>query len=363
MKNKLANMNNYIRSLRYAKRLFWNFGTPLYLIFFITSRCNLKCKHCFFWKELNREENALTLEEIEKISKQMDNLPYLRITGGEPSLRSDFADIAEIFYRNNKLLNLGLNTNGFLTDRIIIGVKQILESCPDLNVDVCVSIDDIGNRHDEHRGVQGTYDKAVMTLKELNKLTIRYPRLKSVIGVDINKSNQGRIKEIYEEIVKLNVSYICDTIIRGDARDSSVKDVDIGKYKKFTELVRNYNKQRTHQAYIDINAKDEFIAETVVKIKTENKWPGFNCTAGINAGVLYSNGDLFPCELLNKKIGNIRDYNYDFRKIWKSEENKKIRKYIKENKCFCTHENFLTASIFSSPLALFKLIIKILKLK
>lgn len=362
MKEGTKNFENYFKALKYAKRLFLkNSTTPLYLIFFVTSKCNLRCKHCFYWRELNKPENWLSLEEIEKIARSMDYLPYLRITGGEPTMRNDFAEIPKIFYKNNKLLNLGINTNGFLTEKVVEGVKSILRECPDLNVDLCVSIDDLNKRHDENRGVPGTYKNAINTLRELNKLREKYQRLKTVIGIDVNKNNQNRLQEIYNEVKKLDVDYICDTIVRGDPKNPDVKNVDITNYEKLTELLYGYNKKRQHQAYININAKDAVVAETIIKTKTENKWWGFNCTAGINAGVIYSNGDIFPCEQLNKKIGNIKDFNYNFKELWNSQVNKEIRNYIKKNKHFCTHENFITASMFSSPTALSKVILKSLK--
>ncbi|RJQ32472.1 radical SAM protein [Candidatus Parcubacteria bacterium] len=356
---KFNNLVGYIRGLKYLRRaVLKKSGTPLYLIFFITSKCNLRCKHCFYWKELNKEEKFLSLEEIQKISLSMEDLPYLRLTGGEPSLRPDFPQIAEIFYKNNNLINLGINTNGFFTEKIIAGVQQILEKCPDLNVDVCVSLDDTRKGHDNNRGVAGTYDNAVNTLLKLNKLREIYPKMKTVIGLDLNKSNQDRLALIFEEIKALDVSYICDTVVRGDPKEPAIKDVKMSNYKTLNDLVGSYNIKRQHHAYFNINAKDKMVEEAVLKARVENKWWGFNCTAGVNAGVIYADGAVFPCEGRNEKIGNIRDYNYDFKELWNSEENQKIRETIKKGRCHCTHENFITASIFSSPYALIKLLFK-----
>ena len=63
------------------------------------------------------------------------------------------------------------------------------------------------------------------------------------------------------------------------------------------------------------------------------------CHAGGLFGIIGSKGEIYACELLQeKKIGNLRDYNFDFLKIWTSEENKKVKKFIKKTNCNCTYE-------------------------
>ena len=51
---------------------------PIYLIYFVTNKCNSKCNHCFYSKKLNVMKNKdLSLEEIEKFSKQLGKLVWL----------------------------------------------------------------------------------------------------------------------------------------------------------------------------------------------------------------------------------------------------------------------------------------------
>ncbi|MEE8585035.1 MAG: hypothetical protein V3T83_09310, partial [Acidobacteriota bacterium] len=67
-------MPSLLDDLQIAKRLFVKRGLPVNLIFFVTSRCNLLCKHCFYWEELNKRSGELSFEEIEKISRSLPNL-------------------------------------------------------------------------------------------------------------------------------------------------------------------------------------------------------------------------------------------------------------------------------------------------
>jgi len=101
-------IENYLNTINYAKNIFIKkCASPIYLIFFVTEICNARCKHCFgnFSNEKEKAKEELSLEEINKISKNMDNLLYLLPTGGEPFLREDLPDIINVFYRNNRLRN------------------------------------------------------------------------------------------------------------------------------------------------------------------------------------------------------------------------------------------------------------------
>jgi radical SAM protein with 4Fe4S-binding SPASM domain len=87
------------------------------------------------------------------------------------------------------------------------------------------------------------------------------------------------------------------------------------------------------------------------------------CYAGNLTGIIRSNGDVYPCEILDNKIGNLRENNYDLRKIWQSDAANKIRNKIREEKCFCTHECFITNNILFNPKMLPKIFLEYIKLK
>ena len=93
---------------------------PWYLILYVTSHCNQRCNMCFAWEMLNslKKSEEWTLEEFTKIAKQFPNLYQLSLTGGEPTLRRDLAEIIEIFYKHSNVRRITIPTNGFYTDRI-----------------------------------------------------------------------------------------------------------------------------------------------------------------------------------------------------------------------------------------------------
>src|SRR5713226_10446805 len=74
--------------------------TPPFMIIFINSICNLTCEHCFYWKNLNQRNN-LTFEEFRKLSLELGEFEQLNLSGGEPFLQPQFADICKLFLKNN----------------------------------------------------------------------------------------------------------------------------------------------------------------------------------------------------------------------------------------------------------------------
>jgi hypothetical protein len=69
------------------------------------------------------------------------------------------------------------------------------------------------------------------------------------------------------------------------------------------------------------------------------------------------------CELRDDKLGNIRDFDYDFRKLWLSDRAKAISKDILDNKCFCTHECFMSTNILFNPRLYPRLVGEVAKLR
>lgn len=82
----------------------------------LTYRCNNICRHCWLWLAPNASQQTaeLSFDEIRSIAAQARALGtrQWKISGGEPMLRDDFADIFDTLTR--KAPTYSLNTNGTL---------------------------------------------------------------------------------------------------------------------------------------------------------------------------------------------------------------------------------------------------------
>src|SRR5262249_14969131 len=123
---------------------------PSFLVLFINSICNMTCEHCFYWRSLNRRDD-LTRDELVALSRDLGRIENLNLSGGEPFLRPDFADICRQFIRHNRVRQIYVPTNGYFTERT---VRQIRDTLAERTLELFVaelSLDGQPEFHDQFR--------------------------------------------------------------------------------------------------------------------------------------------------------------------------------------------------------------------
>jgi radical SAM protein with 4Fe4S-binding SPASM domain len=331
---------------------------PAYAIFFVTSRCNFKCQHCFYWKDLNVKEE-LSLNEFLSISKGFDNLVYLNLTGGEPFLREDLDKICFYFYKNSGTKFVAISTNGFFTEKITEKVSTILNSCRDIQLNIAISIDSLYKKHDKFRGVEGSFRNAIKTINLLKKIKEKHPNLNIIINTCYSKYNEDEIKKIYEYLKKLGVSYQRIGLLREDTKDPELTKVSLEKYEDLMKEIRKDEKNLNYSnLFRTINQLNN---EINLKVKKNNKRV-LPCVAGRKMIVIKENGDVFPCEILNRKMGNLKEFDYKISKLLKSRTAREIKNSIRKN-CFCHWGCATQNNIVFNPRMYPKIIYRLLKNK
>ena len=336
---------------------------PSFFIFYPTSRCNLKCNHCFYHDSLNKRFNELTLDEIDKITKTMDPILSLILTGGEPYLRKDLDQIVRIFYENCKVPILSIPSNGWYLSKMDKQIRNMMEWCPYLTLNQQISIDGIGKDHNAIRmdkqvvGGDNSFEKAIKTIDHLKELKKIYQRINIGIIITFTNENQKKFKDILKEIYSMtNPDNISINLVRGDPKQKVNLDLDLNLYREAVKYRDSlfYEKKMSGHAKFEGNrlatAGRILLNELVYKTYESNEY-STPCYAGNLSGVMYPEGNVYPCEILDDshKIGNIRDFDLDFKKLWLSDKAKKEVKFVRKTKCFCTHECFNIVNILFNP--------------
>ena len=91
----------------------------------LTYRCNSKCSMCNIWKYPSLPEEEISLETLAKIP---DHLGTINLTGGEPTLRKDLAEIVDLLYP--KAQKFEISSNGLLPEKI----EPIIKKYPDIKI-------------------------------------------------------------------------------------------------------------------------------------------------------------------------------------------------------------------------------------
>ncbi len=174
-------------------------SSPRAMFFEITKKCNGSCVECFMDSNAKKwPKKEATLNEIKDILTQFSESggDYIRLTGGEPTTRTDFFNIVEFIHKQG--VRIGLNTNGLfgkeMLDRILAtGIN-----------DIRVSLDGPEKLNDQIRG-QGTYEKIIRTLtgiSEYNKKSDTPVQL--TINMVLMKTNKIFIEEMFNLAQKYN---------------------------------------------------------------------------------------------------------------------------------------------------------------
>jgi len=341
------NFHNKELFKRYARMATGRPFAPILLNILVTSVCDMRCIHCFFTDELNdkpRKKKQMKTHEIERISETLGaNLAVLILAGGEPFTRKDLPEVARAFYENNNLESIYLMSNGQIQQRILPDVTQILDECPNLNVTVALGIDGLKKEHDSIRQKPGSWDIAIDTARKLQEIQSDCPQLDIQTCTCLMNSNQDRIFDWYDFLKndlkpdKVNVNYI-----RPPSAVPHELDIDISRYHKLTEQI---GQDSAHSALKNNYAGDAgffkaaidvYMHQLIAKTALEGR-PQLRCFAGSAGGVIYDEGTVSSCELL-EPIGNLRDYDWDFSKLWYSEAMDRRREKVADG-CFCTHES------------------------
>lgn len=328
---------------------------PVQLTFFVTRRCNANCSFCFYRSQTaSSTAPELSLKEISKISASMGNLLWLAFSGGEPFLREDLVDIVKIFYEQNKPSVILLPTNGLLPDTICEKTEAILQACPNSIVAVKLSLDGPEDLHDSLRGVSGAFRSTMGTYERLRPLMARYPNLELGFNSVLCSENQHHMGELLD-FVGARAPGLTHTIsfIRGEVRDEGLKAVDPDQYRDVMSRMAADLEQGRSGTYRFGGARlkaaqdvlqRRLIYETLVKGKRLTP-----CYAGRVNLVLTETGEVYPCESFTHGMGNVKQADYDMRKLLKTDEGRAGIRAVKKSGCSCTHECYTMTNIFFNP--------------
>jgi len=338
-------------------------GKPSHLTVFITAVCNYRCRMCFYWREAARKKkNELTLSEFEKITRKMPRITSVALTGGEPFLRSDIDEIAKLFYQHAGVRSIFIPTNGSLPKIIGAKTKSILKECPGALITICLSIDGIGEDHDSIRGVTGAFKRSIETHRVLKSLQKKHRNLEINCSFTYNKFNQNKLLSTYETLAdKFGIKNFNASLVRGDTREDLSKEIDINRYLQDTGKIDERTFIQRRLSKFGSIFEEIIFARTALTRKLagqiyKQRQRAIPCLAGSFNLVITEEGEVYPCEMLAQSFGNLRKVGFDLGKLLNATKAKKIRKFIQNNGCWCTHEFNLPDNILFTRQGLVKLI-------
>jgi len=190
-----------------------------YLRLAIVDRCNLRCTYCMPENGLTwiKQKELMTDEEMLRICSVFTNMGVdkIRITGGEPFVRKNSIELIRKISELDGLTDLGLTTNGLLTEPYIpelkkFGIKSVNLSLDTLDKDRFFKITR-----------RNSFDKVMKTLEALLQHHIKV-KINTVVMENENIEDIIPLVELTKDL-PVDVRFIEEMPFNGGDTDISLK--------------------------------------------------------------------------------------------------------------------------------------------
>ncbi len=338
------------RLLGYPRKL------PLNITLSITSRCNSRCKTCNIWQRETKVEE-LSVEELRQVLKSLGHTPYwFTLSGGEPFLRKDIADICRIVYSHCQPGIINIPTNGLLSETIPETVREIATSCPKTHIVVNLSLDGIGPDHDNIRNVPGNWDKAMKTYGALRNLGS--PNLEVGVHTVVSRYNVNSVPQIYDYVASelkpdSYITEIAEERVELGTIEAGITP-SLEEYAPTIDYLSNKLKESKFSNVSKITQGFRLQYYDLVKQILKENRQVIPCYAGFASAQITPSGDVWMCCIKAVPIGNLREADYDFPKVWFSDTANEMRSNIKRKECYCPLANASYTNMLCHPPTLTK---------
>jgi len=303
---------------------------PFMISYAITSKCNLKCKHCYSdssedsdtSKELTNEESKKVIDQIADWGIQM-----LIMDGGEPTEREDLPDL--VYYATLKGVRTVIGTNATKID------AKLARKLKDAGVMAAqISVDGANSKtHDWFRGEEGSFDAAMAGAKVLREVgipfqfgaTVRRGTLKEIPRIlDLAVESGAMAAEMFDLVEVKRVKKLVPNEILTPEERKEIWTWLAKKQEDYPLIIRSPGCPMYPLLLnlLDIKPK-HFPYHTLYRIPYFNR----GCAAGYPNGymTILPDGNVIPCMLLQINIGNVREKTlYD---IW---DNSKVCQEVRD---------------------------------
>ena len=288
--------------------------TPHDCYIILTSKCNQRCLHCYGNYGMYVPPNELTGKEWDLVFQDLvkNNVFYVNISGGEPTVHPDFIEILDSLKKHK--LHFIMTTNGLFSEKVL---KKIIE-LEELLIGLKISLD--GPDYISNGFIRRDVKKQINE-NEFNRTLANIYRLKEekipfTIATCIHKKNINRMDNMLALVLELKpISWYLSTISTSgrsfDNLEIFASDSELEK-KEWDNIKKVCEENDIFVNYIDM---------PFASAKKQKRKFYYQCPAAKSFCEINSDGIVSPCPLARVnipseylKFENIRDKS--IREIW-----------------------------------------------
>lgn len=274
----------------------------------LTYRCDSKCSMCHIWKHPTHPQSEVDLDTMARLPGGFD---HLNITGGEPTLRADLAEIVDLLYPKTKKLEI--STNGLHANKLVPLVKKYP------NLKVRVSVEGVAATNDRVRGERDGYRTKLETMR----------RLLEAGGHDLGFATTFQDENIEEIIPLYQMSRLYGVEFATSAlhnafqfhkNDNYVYDrVRVARRVEdlITQMLRDNSIKGWFRAYLNLGL--------IAKILGHDRL--IPCTAGTDFIFVDPWSDVYACNVRpDLRMGNLREQTWE--EIYRGPKSRTVRSQV-----------------------------------
>jgi len=284
---------------------------PFMVSYSITTKCNLKCKHCYSDSVDLPSPDELSTDDAFQLMDDLSGwgIGLLIIDGGEPLCREDLLDVVK--YASSKGIRTTIGSNGTLIDEAM--ARKMLDAGV---MSVAISVDGADARtHNSFRGVSGTFEQTFKGIEACRTVGLPFQ-----FNMVIRKENISQLEDLLRLAVNsgANAAEFFDLVAAGRAkRECEEQVLSLDERQRAMDWLAEA--QEDCPILIRVPACPMYPLLLQEKRIQPRHFPaqmlqripyyGRGCAAGMPMGyvMVKSNGEVNPCMLLQINLGNIRE--------------------------------------------------------
>lgn len=279
----------------------------------VTYRCNARCSMCNRYKAPSRPEEEITVATIKKLPPMI----FVNVTGGEPFIRTDLAEIIEELYKKTE--RVVVSTNGFFTDRIL----KMCERFPKLGIRI--SIEGLEKTNNEIRGLEDGYNRGYTTLKKL--VEMKHPDVG--FGMTVQDKNAQDLVPLYKISNELGMEFATATLHNSfyfvEAKNIIHDRPMVAQNFEdlINELLNSNSPKKWFRAYFNHGLINYIYGQKRL----------LPCDMSVDTFFIDPYGDVMPCNGTKDKevMGNLNNCSWD--ELWNGPQADEVRKRVSCGNC------------------------------
>lgn len=308
--------------------------------FAVTFLCNSRCRMCDIWtlyrRDPRRARQELTLEEIRRVfrSPLLRGLRAIALTGGEVFLRRDFVEICGFFLEDFPQATITIPTGAINPELNAQALRRIVTDYRPApgRLYLSVSLDGIGETHDRQRGIRG-YERAWRVIEE----ALALGGIRVGVSVTLTRENWRDLERVYELARARGLGFNAQFAQNSETYYARTDVETVWTADELREIARVLERVAADhlrslpwpQRVLDVQA---YYLRRMTAYQAHPRRL-FTCYSGTHSFYLDPYGNVYPCVVLSRRLGNVREQSFE--EIWLSPQAERVRRSIAARECAC----------------------------